>query len=202
MSLRNSLLGLLSLKPRHGYELHAAFTALAGGHENWDVKPAQVYTTLARLKEGGLVAEAGTEQSGGPEKRRYRLTRSGQGELARWFGESVEPGHLRDEFFIKLMLAMAGVQSPDGGPGPADPGALLQAQRRRLFQEMHRWSLRRDALDPRVSLAQILLMEKAIAHGEAEIRWLERVESRLDEMRRQPIAVPEPRVRGRPRSDK
>ncbi|MBN8219185.1 MAG: helix-turn-helix transcriptional regulator [Spirochaetes bacterium] len=200
MSLRNALLGLLSLKARHGYELHAAFTALAGGAENWDVKPAQVYTTLARLKESGLVAEAGTEQSGGPEKRRYRLTKRGQGELAHWWSRAVEPGHARDEFFVKLMLAVAWVQAGPPGETRVDPKALLQAQRRGLFQELHRWTLRRDGLDPSVSLGQILLMEKAIAHGEAELRWLDRVESRLDEVRRQPVAVPEARTRGRPKN--
>ena len=54
MSVRHAILGLLAQKPRHGYELHAAFSAVVGG-ENWDVKPAQIYTTLERLEESGLV---------------------------------------------------------------------------------------------------------------------------------------------------
>ena len=47
MSVRNAILGLLADHPRHGYELRAAFEALAGGEALWSVKPAQVYTTLA-----------------------------------------------------------------------------------------------------------------------------------------------------------
>ena len=57
MSVRNAILGLLADHPRHGYELRAAFEALTGGEALWSVKPAQVYTTLARLEEGGLVAQ-------------------------------------------------------------------------------------------------------------------------------------------------
>lgn len=45
MSVRNAILGLLADHPRHGYELRAAFEALAGGEDVWAVKPAQVYTT-------------------------------------------------------------------------------------------------------------------------------------------------------------
>ena len=54
MSVRNAILGLLAQKPRHGYELHAAFSAVVG-EATWDVKPAQIYTTLERLEESGLV---------------------------------------------------------------------------------------------------------------------------------------------------
>ena len=55
MSVRNAILGLLADHPRHGYELRAAFEALAGGEALWSVKPAQVYTTLARLEELSLI---------------------------------------------------------------------------------------------------------------------------------------------------
>ncbi|MBM2849293.1 MAG: PadR family transcriptional regulator, partial [Anaerolineales bacterium] len=89
MSVRNALLGLLAQRPRHGYELHAAFEAVVGGEQNWDVKPAQIYTTLARLEEGGLVKEDSVEQGGGPEKRIYAITSAGRSALADWFAESV-----------------------------------------------------------------------------------------------------------------
>ena len=82
MSVRNAILGLLADHPRHGYELRAAFEALAGGEALWSVKPAQVYTTLARLEEGGLVAQNSVEQDGGPEKHIYSLTAAGRAELA------------------------------------------------------------------------------------------------------------------------
>ena len=119
MSVRNAILGLLADHPRHGYELRTAFEALAGGEALWSVKPAQVYTTLARLEEGGLVAQDSVEQDGGPEKRIYSLTPAGQAELADWFASGVPAEHQRDEFFVKLMLSLT--------TDVANPYRVLQA---------------------------------------------------------------------------
>src|SRR5512135_920403 len=129
MSVRHAILGLLAQRPRHGYELRAAFQALVGGEENWDLKPAQIYTTLARLEQGGLVVEDGVEQGAGPEKRIYALTVPGRQALQEWFASSVAPEHQHDEFFVKLMICLAS--------GVADPYRVIQDQRMQLYQELH-----------------------------------------------------------------
>jgi DNA-binding PadR family transcriptional regulator len=49
LSVRNAILGLLAQKSRHGYELHSAFSIVMGDAA-WDVKQAQIYTTLERLE--------------------------------------------------------------------------------------------------------------------------------------------------------
>lgn len=191
MSVRNALLGLLAQRPRHGYELRAAFEALVGGEEIWDVKPAQIYTTLARLEEGGLVTEEGLEQAGGPEKRIYGLTSEGRSELNHWFASSVSEEHQRDEFFIKLMLSIDDEK--------ADPYKVIQAQRSALYQQLHAVTARRNTANPRSELAQIFLLDKMIMHLEADLKWLDLLEARLDDIRKQPVPQPEPRPRGRPR---
>ena len=106
MSVRHAVLGFLIQRPRHGYELRAAFEALVGGKQNWEVKPAQIYSTLTRLQQGGLVSEEGVEQDAGPEKRIYAITTEGLKTLQEWFAGSIEPEHQRDEFFIKLMIGL------------------------------------------------------------------------------------------------
>lgn len=193
MSVRNALLGLLAQRPRHGYELHAAFEAMMGGVRNWDVKPAQVYTTLTRLEDGGLVGCETVEQAGGPEKRIYAITPAGREALADWFGSGVPAELGRDEFFIKLMLSIA----TDG----VSPYRVIQTQRAALYQELHDVTARRNAADVRTDLARILLLDKVIMHLEADLRWLDFVETRLDEILRQPLPEPEPRPRGRPRKN-
>jgi DNA-binding PadR family transcriptional regulator len=190
MSVRNALLGLLGQRPRHGYELHAAFEAVVGGEEIWDVKPAQIYTTLSRLKDGGLVAEQALEQDGGPEKRIYAITAEGKQELDNWFAEPVLGEHKRDEFFLKLMLslAMEGV----------DTCSIVYAQRASLYKELHEITAQRSACDPTAELAHIMMLDRAIMHLEADVHWLDMIEARIDEIRRQPLPEPEPRPRGRP----
>jgi DNA-binding PadR family transcriptional regulator len=191
MSVRFALLGLLAQRPRHGYELHAAFEAVVGGEQNWDVKPAQIYTTLSRLENGGYVVEDAVSQAGGPEKRTYAITPAGRQELALWFGAEVDREHQRDEFFVKLMLSLSSAE--------ATPRVIIQTQRTRLFRDLHALTGQRGKADPKTALAQILLYDKAIMHLEADLRWLDMVEARLEEVRRQPLPQPEPRPRGRPK---
>jgi len=189
MSVRNALLGLLAQRPRHGYELHAAFEAMMGGVQNWDVKPAQIYTTLARLQESGLVGEEPSDD--GPDKRVYALTDAGRVALTDWFTSGVEAELQRDEFYLKLMLSLATRQ--------VDPYRVIQAQRSALYTDLHDVTQQRNAANPRLALAQVLLLDKVIMHLEADLRWLDIVETRLDEIRRQPLPEPEVRPRGRPR---
>lgn len=191
MSVRHAILGLLAQKPRHGYELRAAFEAVIGGEGTWEVKPAQIYTTLERLEQAGLVtciSDLGEGEE--PARRIYALAEAGRQVLSEWLSESVEPEHQRDEFFVKLIVALA---SQEG-----DPAHLIQSQRRRLYQELHDLTTRREACDPQTEMAQILLLDKAIMHLEADLRWLDIAEQRLEEIRRQPLPEPELRRRGRP----
>jgi DNA-binding PadR family transcriptional regulator len=190
MSVRYALLGLLAQQPRHGYDLRASFEALIGGEGNWDVKPAQVYTTLARLEESGLVAEDSVSKDAGPEKRVYAITPAGQEELRVWLNTGITGDHTRDEFFIKLMLSLA--------ESDRRARAVIQVQRVALYRELHRVTEIRQGSDPATGLAYILLLDKTIMHLEADLRWLDMVEARLDEMKQQPMPQPEPKPRGRP----
>ena len=130
-------------------------------------------------------------QNGGPEKRIFAITAAGRELLAQWFNSGVELDHQHDEFYVKLMLSLA--------TGEAPPRQVIQRQRARLFQDLHRHTSQRSKSNPKTELAQILLYDKAIMHLEADLRWLDMVEARLDEVSRQPLPVPEPKVRGRPR---
>jgi DNA-binding PadR family transcriptional regulator len=191
VSFRHAVLALLAQHPRHGYELRAAFEAVAGGEQNWDVKPAQIYTTLTRLEKSGWVAEQSVEQDAGPEKRIYGLTAEGRQALQAWFSESTVPEHQRDEFFLKLMLGLIS--------GTADPFVLINNQRACLFRQLHGLTAQRVRADPESELAKIMLLDKAAMHLEADLRWLDMTEARLDEIRHQPLPEPEAKPRGRPK---
>lgn len=192
MSIRHALLGLLAQRPRHGYELRAAFEAVVGGAEAWDVKPAQIYTTLDRLNEAGLVKLASDIGHGDePSRRVYALTESGRQALHDWFNCAVETQHQRDEFFVKLVVALF------SGEGSVE--RILQSQRSHLYKEMHAMTTLRDSYNPRQGMAQILLLDKAIMHLEADLRWMDITEVRIEAIKGQPFPEPEIRPRGRPR---
>jgi DNA-binding PadR family transcriptional regulator len=192
MSVRYAILGLLAQKPRHGYELRAAFEAVVGGDRNWDVKPAQIYTTLERLEDAELVERQSDLGEGErPSRRVYAITTQGDQALHEWFTSGVTPEHQRDEFFIKLMIGLAS--------GEADPARLIQNQRSHLFQELHDATTLRESYDPQTEIAKILLLDKSVMHLEADLRWLDIIEQRLEEVKNQPLPEPNIRPRGRPR---
>ena len=194
MTVKHALLGLLAERPRHGYELHGAFEAIAGGDNNWDLKPAQVYNTLERLEEGGLVTCTSDLGEGSmPSRRIFTITSMGREALEEWFATGVAPTHERDEFYIKLMVALVS--------GCGDPYRILMTQRTFIFQRLHAVTNQRNLLDSRTELAQVLLLDKTIMYLEADLRWLDFVESRLDDIKRQPRPQPEIRPRGRPKKD-
>jgi len=193
MSVRYAILGLLANHPSHGYDLHAAILALAGGEQNWDLKPAQVYTTLNRLEQGGLIEKTEVQQDGGPERQIYAITGTGKTELAEWFSNPTIGNQQGDDFFLKLMTALV---SPD-----INPSRIIQKQRMLLLQELHRVTAQRDQYNPKSEMVQILFQDKMTMHLEADIRWLEMIEVRLEEIQKQPLPEPDIRPRGRPKKN-
>ncbi len=192
MSVKFALLGLLAEKPRHGYDLHAGFEALAGGDANWDLKQAQVYSTLERLREAGLVeCTSDLGEGNEPSRRVYALTEQGYQALDDWYACGAAPEHQRDEFYIKLMVSLVS--------GYGDPYRILITQRSFIYQRLHAVTRQRDELDSKVEMAQVLLLDKAIMYLEADLRWLDMIEARLDDIKRQPRPRPDVRPRGRPK---
>jgi DNA-binding PadR family transcriptional regulator len=193
MTVKHGILGLLSLQPQYGYELHAAFLAVVGGEQNWDLKPAQIYSTLARLEAAGLVKAQGGGKKRNPEKRVFVITPKGRAALERWFGENLPPDHARDETYLKMVLCLA--------TGLDNPRKILSRERAMLYRELHRATARRSEVDPKRELSLILLLDKTVMHLEADLRWLDMLEARLDEIKNQPVAKPDLRPRGRPKKE-
>jgi DNA-binding PadR family transcriptional regulator len=168
VSIRNGLLALLSEEPKYGFQLKKEFEETTA--EMWSLNVGQVYTTLSRLVRDGLVSEEGTDDQG---QRSYRLTDRGRDELAEWFASPRRAETLeRDELTIKVAMALS-------TPG-VDVGALIQTQRREAttaLQQLTRRKARLDADD----LSQAAVLDAAAGRLDAELRWLDLVEARLDE---------------------
>src|SRR5262245_10216366 len=104
-------LALLAAGPRSGYELQQAPEPRFGAALAPRIA-GQVYTTLQRLERDGLVH--GEDVPGDTrQKRMYTLTDAGREALAGWVTAPAPATRLRDEFFLKLVLA--------GTSGIADP---------------------------------------------------------------------------------
>ena len=100
MSVRHSLLALLSEGPKYGFQLRQEFEASTG--DVWPLNVGQVYTTLQRLERDGYAASDDLETD--ERQRNYRITEKGDEELAHWLRtppDLSEPP--RDELVIKIL---------------------------------------------------------------------------------------------------
>ncbi len=167
--MRQHLLALLAKEPAHGYELKLALEQTFG-----EAYPSpnigQIYVTLKRLEQDGLVRSQDVEQTTRPNKRVYELTPAGREALRAWVDEPSDGPRVRDDFFTKLVLApMAGL---------ADRMALINKQRRHYLGIMRNLTGLAAASD-RADAPARLLIEGAILHLQADLDWLERCQEEL-----------------------
>src|SRR5688572_5805412 len=156
--IRMLLLALLAGASRHGYELKGLFEDLFGG--TWPLNPGQVYMTLSKLEDEGLVTSEVVEQDLLPDRRVFSLTEAGRAELKRWTAEpSNGPIRIRDEMVAKVLTAMVA--------DSADPRDLIWAQRRNHLQAIAQ--LRERKLDDGLTDATKLVLEGAILRAEADL---------------------------------
>ncbi len=128
MSVKHTLLALLYQHPMHGYELGKQLNLVINAE--WDVKPGQIASTLARLKDANLVDYEIEQTDDAPDRKVYCITDEGRRELESWYRTpEVREYRLGDAFYIKLVLSLVG--------GPVIPEQVLMIQRRELYQQLH-----------------------------------------------------------------
>jgi DNA-binding PadR family transcriptional regulator len=166
VSVRHSLLALLSGGAMHGYGLKTEFEAATA--DVWPLNVGQVYTTLSRLERDGLVsAEADTDG-----QKVYEITGAGREELRRWF-ETPVPREVvpRQELAIKLVFAMRS--------GMADVAEVLQRQRVATVRALQDVTRLNATAESHGDLAWLLMLDGLVFQAEAEVRWLDMCRARL-----------------------
>jgi DNA-binding PadR family transcriptional regulator len=158
--VRDVLLALLAKEPSHGYQLRAgllgALGPLGGG-----LNAGQIYVTLTRLEKSGLVDAEHVGQPDRPDRKVYALTAAGHERVRAWLAD-VTWGKQSD-FHLKVTAADAA--------GLADPGELIDAQRRELVRRLA--DAQRAALAEPHDTPAALLLEGVVLRLEADLRWLD-----------------------------
>ena len=170
MSVQYTLLGFLAEESNYGYELKKKYDGYFG--KDKPILTGQIYSTLARLKRDNKVKEiADTSESGGPDRVRYEITDEGKQDLQAWLEAPEAPSpQLQATMYIKAVLAIL----KDGDAAP-----YLDNQRRAHIQRMRELTTqRRDS-----NLSDMLLIDHALYHLEADLRWIELTISRLTRLK-------------------
>jgi PadR family transcriptional regulator, regulatory protein AphA len=99
----HAILGLLSITPMSGYDLHLAVERAVGRF--WPVSKSQVYAELSRLQSAGLIEGSEVRQQALPDKRVFRLTETGERALDAWLAsdEQADP-QFRIPFLLKVLF--------------------------------------------------------------------------------------------------
>jgi hypothetical protein len=102
----------------------------------------------------------------------YRITPAGREQLGSWFASPVVPdGPARDELTIKVLLAIAA--------SDVDVTDVLQRQRSATLAQLQAYTRRKAQADPERDLAWLMLLDALIFKAEAEVRWLDACEARI-----------------------
>jgi DNA-binding PadR family transcriptional regulator len=167
MSIRHSLLALLSEGPKYGFQLRQEFESSTG--EVWPLNVGQVYTTLQRLERDGLATSDDTDDD--ERQKNYRITAEGGEELSRWLRtppDLSEPP--RDELVIKVLVAS---RLPE-----VDVYDVIQVHRRYIVQLMQQWTRMKED-ESHFDLAFALAVDAELYRLDSVIRWLDSADGRL-----------------------
>lgn len=105
--MRNSnafaLLGLLSIKPMTGYEMKKKVEQALSHF--WKTSYGQIYPTLSKFVDDGLVTVEKVNTDKGPSSKVYTITVLGEQHLIEWLRVDVEDFNAKDEALLKFYFS-------------------------------------------------------------------------------------------------
>lgn len=164
-----ALLGLLSVKPSYGYDLKQTYDRYFGSQK--PLAFGQVYATLARHTRDALIVTQGEEPGGGPDRKRYEILPAGRRNLEQWlFTPDVPSQTMQSNLFAKTVVALL---------VDDDANRLLDLQRAQHMARMRELTRAKES----ANVLAIVMLDHALFHIEADLRWIETTSARLTEMK-------------------
>jgi DNA-binding PadR family transcriptional regulator len=170
MSLEAAIMGFLAEEPRSGYDLKTRCFA-EQARAFWTADQAQIYRTLDRLQASAMVSCARVRQMGKPDRKLYRLTKTGAAALAMWLVTPSPAPTPRDPFLLQMFFSAA----------LEDHEIAANLRARRSAHQLTLEELRREVVSPvesprlseRAQLLRDAAFDGAIARELASIDWLD-----------------------------
>ena len=173
----DTILGLLAIRPMHGYDLLRRFHDRAELGTIWRLSASQLYAVLRRLAEGGWIAGRAVATNTGPDRTEYTLTERGHQRLMRWLNEPAPSPSVRTvrvDFLSRLVVA----RTIHFAMPP-----MVAAQREACAHRLEQLRALRAAA---VSDNERLSLDLVIGQTGALIEWIDRVGSAYAEGRTLP----------------
>jgi len=162
-----TILGLLALRARHGYELLDCFRDSRQLGEVWKLSTSQIYAVLKRLEAQGLTEGREVTVPDAPPRTEYALTPEGETRLQAWLNEhspSPSINRVRVEFLSRLYIA----RLLDVPTGP-----IVERQKAACLTRKAELTQRLNVAEPGIGR---LTLELVIAQLDVIAQWLSRCE--------------------------
>jgi PadR family transcriptional regulator, regulatory protein AphA len=171
MSLKFALLGLLAESPKYGYEIKRRFEGALGNV--WSVSYGQLYPTLRRLAELGLVTKKTEPGKKAAEKNTYSITEKGRKKIDEWLLKPLRSTYsVKDEFTLRLLFFSK--------LAPERVREYLCVQRARTVLQKEGYERTLASLKSGMDYYLQAIIRRGIIHLEAEARWLDEVTGDLE----------------------
>lgn len=167
-----TILGILTSEPQHGYQLLVRFQSKADLGRVWTLSTSQLYAVLKRLEADSLIRGRDVEAGEGPTRREYATTPAGKRRLDAWLGETQLSSSIRQirvQFISRLYVARMLGRSARGIV--SRQRAVCEAQRRQL--------LAGKATAPEM---EQLVLDFVLGQLDAVLAWLETCDERLPQI--------------------
>ena len=191
MSIDYAILGLLSWRPLTGYDIKKMFSGSAAFY--WSGNNNQIYTTLVKLHESGLVTREVEVQEDSPSRKIYSITPQGKAELRQWLLSEPDPPQLKNTFLVQL--AWADQLSPEELDTLLDKyESEMQMQLSMLQVQKQQKNVDTDgklrdayinaaqARTPRETVLWGMIQENWIAFYANELKWVRKLRKQLREL--------------------
>jgi DNA-binding PadR family transcriptional regulator len=165
MAIEHAVLGLLSIEPRHGYELAKEFSPDTVLGDIVHLESGMLYAYLKKLERQGWVSAELEAQEARPARKVFALTEAGQEALQSWLSEPVDKTRdIRLEFLLKLYLLYQ--------TQPERSAQLVEEQQvicRQFIESLE------TQINEETDEFRTLVLEMRLAQNRALAQWLERV---------------------------
>lgn len=168
MSAKHALLGLLLHRSAYPYELADRLQGRLG--PAWAINSGQLYQTIKRLEDDGLIARVGGDRETRDDRHVYAITEPGIAEFHRWFDHASGPMRLsRRPLLVKITLA--------GPERLRDAIEQIHAYERDCAAQLRELLVVREAIpmdEPQLRADHVLLrlnLSADIFQAEGELRW-------------------------------
>lgn len=161
-----TILGLLAVQPRHGYDLLECFHSPEHLGRVWDLSTSQLYNVLKRLEHRGWISGRQIETDNAPPRTEYAITPFGDAYLRAWLHEAQPASSIRRirvEFLSRLYIARALHLSIE---------PLVIAQRMACRCKRDELTSERKHAHPGIDM---MALDLHIAQLDAVLQWIDRV---------------------------